>query len=396
MDEQELSWRERGRLWMRLGIRLALTALVFWFLFYVAPPLFSLFTPFVLAFVVAWLLNPLVRSIQKRLGIPRKFLSMVLILLILAGAGGLLTAFIWNIASEVASLSDNWPAILAALQTAIEALARSFSRFMAILPAEANTAINQALEHISRNLTSWLNSSLPDLVSFTAVGATSVAKRVPSFAVATVVFLMGSYYITADYPHIRFLVSNRFSGRIRHLLSEIRLAAVSAFGGYMKAEFILSVGVFFILLAGFSIIGQPYALLLAFLLAVLDFIPIVGAGTIMVPWAVADLFLGNLRHAIELMVIWGIIALFRRVGEPKVVGDQTGLPPVISLISIYVGMRMAGVLGMILAPVVCMVFLNICKLGIFSPVLADIHLAASDLAAFLRNRPQKETNSKNV
>ena len=155
-------------------------------------------------------------------------------------------------------------------------------------------------------------------------------------------------------------------------------------------------GVFFILLTGFTLTGQPYGLLLAFLLAVLDFIPIVGAGTVMVPWAVVDLCLGNLRQAVELMVIWGVIALFRRVGEPKIVGDQTGLPPVVSLISIYVGMRLAGVLGMILAPVVCMVFLNICRLGVFTPVLEDLRLAAGDLAAFLRDRPSSGGNSKKM
>ena len=106
----------------------------------------------------------------------------------------------------------------------------------------------------------------------------------------------------------------------------MRQAALSAFGGYVKAEFILSVGVFFILLAGFTIIGQPYTLLLAFLLAIMDFIPIIGAGTVMVPWAVVDLALGNLRESIELMVIWGLIALFRRVGEPKW-AIRPGFPP---------------------------------------------------------------------
>ena len=109
-----------------------------------------------------------------------------------------------------------------------------------------------------------------------------------------------------------------------------------------------------------------------------------------------DLALGNIRESIELMVIWGLIALFRRVGEPKVVGDQTGLPPVVSLISIYVGMQLAGVLGMILGPVVCMVALNVFRLGIFNPVLEDIRLAAADLSAFLKHRPGRDANSKNV
>ena len=392
MEDQELSWRERGRLWMRLGIRLLLTLLVLAALALAGPALLSLFMPFVLAFVVAWLLNPLVRGIQRRLGISRKFLSLVLILLILALAGGLLVAFIWNIAQEAISLYEDWSSISTALQEALFSLDHAFSRFMSLIPADIRSASDAYLE----SLFTWLQGVVTTALGNSAAYATRIAKQVPSFAVGTVVFLMGSYYLTADYPHIRYLVSKRFTGRSRHFLLEVRQAALSAFGGYVKAEFILSVGVFFILLAGFTIIGQPYTLLLAFLLAIMDFIPIIGAGTVMGPWAVVDLALGNIRESIELMVIWGLIALFRRVGEPKVVGDQTGLPPVVSLISIYVGMQLAGVLGMILGPVVCMVALNVFRLGIFNPVLEDIRLAAADLSAFLKHRPGRDANSKNV
>ena len=109
----------------------------------------------------------------------------------------------------------------------------------------------------------------------------------------------------------------------------------------------LSVGVFFILLVGFILTRQSYGLLLALGLAVLDFIPIVGAGTVMVPWAVIALFTRDYVTAVNLMLIWGVIALFRRVMEPKFVGNQTGLSPILSLFSIYVGMKIAGVLGMI-------------------------------------------------
>ena len=135
------------------------------------------------------------------------------------------------------------------------------------------------------------------------------------------------------------------------------------------------------------VIRQPYSVLLAFLLAVLDFIPIIGSGTVMVPWAVIDVFTGDWRHAVELMVIWGVVALFRRAAEPKVVGDQTGLSPILSLMSIYVGMKLGGVLGMILGPVLCMVVLNIGKLGTLDGVLGDLRLAAGDISALLKNRP---------
>ena len=120
------------------------------------------------------------------------------------------------------------------------------------------------------------------------------------------------------------------------------------------------------------------------LLAVLDFIPIIGSGTIMVPWAFIDLLTGNWVHAVGLMVVWGIICVFRRVAEPKAVGSQTGLSPILSLISMYVGMRVGGVLGMILGPVLCLVAINVARTGIFDGLTADMALAARDTAALLR------------
>ena len=159
---------------------------------------------------------------------------------------------------------------------------------------------------------------------------------------------------------------------------------MEAFGGYLKSQLLLSLGVFAILTAGFLIIRQPYSLLLAFVLAVMDFIPIIGAGTVMVPWAAVDLITGDYRQTIELMVIWGAIVLFRQVGEPKILGGQTGLSPILSLVGIYAGMRLAGVLGMVVGPLLLLVCINLVKLGIFRPVAADLRLAVRDVTAILK------------
>lgn len=396
MELPELSWRERGRLWMRLGVRLGLVALAWLLLTRVGLPLLSLLMPFVLALCVAWLLNPLVRTLHKRLGLSRKLLSILLILLILAVVGGVITVFVWNIAQETAALAADWSSLERELSATVDAVNTFFQGAFTLLPAQVGQAAQEALSGLGEDVLAWASDTLPDLVTALAGSAAGFASSVPSFAVATVVFLMASYFITADYPRLRYLATHRLPGPVRRLLSEVRSAAVNAFGGYVKAEFILSVGVFFILLAGFLLIGQPYALLLAFVLAVLDFIPILGSGTVLVPWAVVDLVTRDLRHAVELMVIWGLVALFRRVGEPKVVGDQTGLSPILSLISIYVGMRLGGVLGMVLGPVVFLVVINVVRLGVFHNTLADLRLAAGDLSAFLRNRPGHEGNSKNV
>ena len=391
LNGKELTWRERGRLWLRLGIRLAGTILVLLFLVYGAPPLLGLLMPFVLALVLTWILNPAIVKVQRRFGGSRKALSLVMLILIFTIAGGILAALVYSIVSEVASLVMNWPSIWAdSLQPAIVGLEEFLSGLFIGLPDQVSQGATAALD----KLVAWLNEMIPSLLSHTGSAVGSFAFSIPSFAVALVIFVMATYFIASDYPRLRLMVTDRLSPSVRDFFGSVKRTAVAAFGGYVKAQLILSVVIFFILLVGFVVIRQPYSVLLAFLLAVLDFIPIVGSGTVMVPWAVADLFLGEYRHAVELMVIWGIIALFRRGAEPKVVGDQTGLSPILSLISIYVGMKIAGVAGMILGPVLCMVVINIGRLGVLDGVLSDLRMAAGDLAAILKNRPALETKQE--
>lgn len=388
MDYQELSWRERGRLWLRLGIRLALTVLALVLLALLVPPLSSLFMPFLLALVLAWVLNPIVKKMRDKLGISRKILSMVLLLLLFAVAGGILSALIYNVVAELVSLAQNWRAIWNSFLGVMDELGRFLDGLFRHLPVQVGETVSDLLGH----LVTWLQTVVPSVLTgaatAVAAGAGSFAMSVPSFAVSSVMFIMASYFITSDYPRLRYMVTGRLSDGMREFFGNVKRTAVGAFGGYVKAQLILSAVIFLILLLGFTVIGQPYSVLLAFLLAVLDFIPIVGSGTAMVPWAVIDLLTGNVRHAVELMVIWGVIALFRRAAEPKVVGDQTGLSPILSLISIYVGMKLGGVPGMILGPVLCMVLINIVKLGVLDGTMDDVRLAAGDLAALLKNRPR--------
>lgn len=383
MEQGELTKAERRRLWTRLGVRLALTALVLLALVFVAPPLVRLFMPFVLALLLAWVLNPIIKKLQGRFGGNRKALSAVLILLLFAVAGGALGALGYNVVSEIVSLANDWQGIWGGFTAFLANVGDWFSGLFDRLPAD----LEETLTGVADQIITWVQSTISALLNAAAAQVGSMAMSVPSFAVASVAFVMGSYFITADYPRLREMATSRMSDSLRDFLSQVKRAAVAAFGGYLRAQLILAVAVFFILLAGFLITGQSYAVLLAFLLAVLDFIPIVGSGTVMVPWAVISLVTRNYVTAIRLMVIWGVVVVFRQVAEPRIVGNQTGLSPVTSLISIYVGMRLAGVPGMILGPVVCMVAKNICALGVFDGVLADLRLAVGDVSALLKKRP---------
>ena len=385
---KELSWHDRGRLWLRLGVRLALIFLGLWALVRLGPPVISLFAPFLMAAILAWLLSPAVKWINRQLRLPRKAISLGLLLLVFVGLGAGLWALLAGIGREIVSLAGNWESLVASLQATSEAIGTLFFRGMDLLPAVARTTVDGLVSQFF----TWLETVIPRLLSAAVDFLTSVAKALPSFTVATVVFIMASYFITADYPRLRSGVADRLPNGSRAFLVQVKRAASAGFGGYVKAQVILSIGVFFILMGGFLLIRQPYALLLALGLAVLDFIPILGAGTVMVPWAVVDLFTGDPRGALGLMAVWGLVALFRRVAEPKVLGDQTGLSPILSLASVYVGMKVGGVTGMILGPVLCLVVINVCRAGVLDHFLGDVKLAAADLSAILKSGQSKGAN----
>lgn len=387
---QELSWPQRGRLWLRLGLRLLFWILGLWALVRLGPSLWSLFSPFLLAFLAAWGLSPAIRWLHSRFRLPRQASTLALLFLVFAALGGLLWALVSAAVGEVASLAVDWQGLLASFETLVNDLGARFSRGMDLLPA----SLQDTVDALVARLFAWLEAVIPGLLSRGMDYAANVARSLPSFAVASIVFVMAAYFFSVDFPRLRTAAVDKLPQGPRFLLAQIKRAASAGFGGYLRSQLILSVGVFFILLVGFFLVRQPYALLLALALAVLDFIPILGSGTVMVPWAAADVLLGDFRHALGLMAVWGLVALFRRVAEPKILGDQTGLSPLLSLASVYVGMKLRGVTGMILGPILCLVALNLIRSGVLDRSLADLRLAAGDLAAILRGETPQAVKSE--
>ena len=386
MEYTQLNWHERGQLWLRLGLRGVLTlgavAMVVW----VGLPLASLLSPFLFSLVLAWLLNPAVRWLQRKTNGSRKVISMILVVLVFAVIGGILFGLGWVAVDQVRSLFDNRQSLLDELLDGLLVVVNSFQRWLAGLNGVVPDELITSSEDLINTVVGWVQElDFSGWFAQMAGQAPSMVTNVSGFAVALVVFMMASYFITGDYPRLRFELADRVPMVARDFCRSVKNIFMSAFGGYVKSQLILSAGVFMILTIGFLLMRQPYGLLLAFGLAVLDFIPIIGAGTVMVPWAFVALFTGDLSAAVELMAIWGVIALFRRVMEPKFVGDQTGLSPILSLVGIYMGMKLGGVLGMVVGPLLLLVCINLAKLGIFRPVLDDLSLAAADISAILRS-----------
>lgn len=383
MDFQELSWRARGRLWLRLLIRLSLVAIFVLLVAIVGVPLLSFCMPFVLGFIFAWILEPLLRILIKKTILSRKAVSIFLILLICGILGGAVTWLVYKIFIEVAALSDNWTSIWGQMSAAFTTINTMVTDLIDYLPPEMQATV----QNLSSQIVVWAkdlgtDSLLPRTTSF--------AIKIPSLVLSLIFFLMSLYFIMADYPRIGAVVTDWMPSNFRRFLRFLEKTFQAAFTGYIRAELMLSVVVFFILVLGFSIMGLPYALLLALFLAVLDFIPIIGAGTIMVPWAIVDIILGNWKTSVVLMIIWGVIVLFRRIAEPRFLGSQTGLHPVLSLLSIFIGMKAFGVLGMILAPTLLLVLINVARSGVFNAFTSDVSLAFQDISAFLKPKEKSQ------
>ncbi len=394
MEHTQLSWHQRGQLWLRLGLRGALTlggtALVIW----VGLPMASLLSPFLFALVLAWVLNPAVRWLQRKTNGSRKVISMILVILVFAVIGGVLFGLGWVAVDQVRSLFDNRQSVLDDFLNGLLGVVNSVQHWIAGLSGVVPDGVVTTGGDLIDTLVGWVQGlDFSGWFAQMAGQAPSMAANVSGFAVALVVFMMASYFITGDYPRLRFELADRVPMVARDFCRSVKNIFMSAFGGYVKSQLILSAGVFMILTIGFLLMRQPYGLLLAFGLAVLDFIPIIGAGTVMVPWAVIDMVLANYGEAAALMAVWGVIVLFRRFAEPKILGDQTGLSPILSLVGIYVGMKIGGVLGMVVGPLLLLVCINLTKLGIFRPVLDDLALAAGDINAILRSGRKTDTDA---
>ena len=161
MESRELTWKERGNLWMRLGIRLIIAAVVLFLLFLVVPPLLSLFMPFVLALVLAWILNPLMRWLHNKFRLSRKISSLLIILVVFAVVGGLLALFIYEIGSEVYTLVTNWESVGQAIQSGLDTLGNRLEHIAALLPGQVISWIDGTYAR----LVAWLQEAVPEALS---------------------------------------------------------------------------------------------------------------------------------------------------------------------------------------------------------------------------------------
>lgn len=385
MERKELSWKERGRLWFRLSIRGIVGVIVALLIIKFGKTVISLFLPFILALLLAMAINPLILKIQSRVKFRRSKITIFVLVIIFTLSLTVLWILLSTIAIEVIGLLNGWEELFNGFQQSIQNLEAITQELLLKINSDIEIPDHGIIDSLTSTIFEYLKVAVSDFSSLTAFARDRVVG-ITSFGVSVLIFAMGCYFITTDYPTICNNLANRLGVNLTELLNQVKAITIAAFGGYIKSRAIVAAGVGFIIFVGFILIGQEYALLLALIMAVLDFIPIIGSGTLLVPWSIIDLLTGNITQGLQLLAIYGVVTVYRNIAEPKVVGDKTGLSPTLSLITIYIGMRVAGVVGMILGPVLTIVIINSLKIGVLRDTRDDLQMAVMDILSILNNK----------
>jgi len=332
---------------------LVLTLLGAYFVFVKAIPIV---TPFIIALVFAFLINPIVDFFNEKMKINRKISSLIVILLIFAIIISILAVAI----TEIYSLAESLIA---------ELLSTANLEGLTIISKEINKIFGVEID---------LTSTVKNLVLPLAQGLLSVIKsiasNIPQAFIASVVFILSTYIIIVDKEAIMNFISKIIGEQNINWISEIRIISKKSITQYVKAQLILMSVTFSELLVGFTIMeligifDLKYIFLIAFLIAILDALPVFGTGTVLIPWCLYNVVIARFDGAIALLIMYIICLVVRQFIEPKVVGETLGLHPLVTLLSMYVGLQLLGLGGMILLPIITLFVIQLYKAGAFDRI----------------------------
>jgi sporulation integral membrane protein YtvI len=314
--------------------------------------------PFLLALIFAAIIDPFVNMLEKRLPISRGFSVLLVLLLFVVALALIVFLLVTNLTAEVTHFlsllprySTFWEEWLRNLFSRVENL---LLVIFAEIPAPIAEAVQPELDQVTdtlRMVGGWVLSSLSGLPNF---GLTVVIASIATFFMSRDKRLFGEFFMSLvpkswrpKAQHVKDQVANGIFGFLRSQLTLISLSGSLA-------------------VIGLTALRIRYAWLLGLLVALFDFLPMIGPSAIFVPMIVYYLFMGNIAYAVWLTVILGVILVSRQLAEPRIVGAQLGLHPLTSLTAVYLGIRLLGVSGFILGPLI-MVVLKAIMVVIFIP-----------------------------
>ena len=347
---------------------------------FLGPRLLRFFMPFVVGWILALLANPLVRFLERRVKLVRRHGSMLIIIAALAIVIGLFYGAGLLVYREMGSFLADAPEIYQSVIAEIENALQNGRKLAEYFPQN----LQPPLLAFSDNLDGLFGKLVSRAAEPTVQIAGHVAKSIPNLLVNMVIIILSSYLFLADRESIMRWLKEHLPAFVFRYIEYMKRDAKGLIGGYFLAQFRIMCVVALILAAGFLVLGVRYGVLLAFLTAILDFLPIFGTGTVLFPWAVVKLFAGEYAYATGLILLYILTQVVRQIIQPKIVGESMGLPPLMTLFLLYLGFKLRGLTGMILAVPVGLVFINFYKYGAFDSMIRNFRMLMESIQKFRR------------
>ncbi|MBR3878809.1 MAG: sporulation integral membrane protein YtvI [Clostridia bacterium] len=314
--------------------------------------------PFILAAIISAFISPIAKKIAKRTGLPRKLCVAVILIAVFAGVSALLYAGISRLVMELGRLLQRLSETPEIIGDTIDGIldkltgnGSHFSFLQKIFASEALSGLGIDIDAVVRDAIGGAVSSLTASLPGAAV---SLVREMPSGILFIVVLLIAAYYFASDGGElgrgIKSILPDKWQKKIPLIAKKLK----KSLAGYLKAYLLLMLLTFAEMLLGLSILGVEYAFIMAIVISVVDVLPILGTGTVLIPWAIFAFLTSNTPLGVGLLVLYAVTLVVRQFAEPRIVGGAIGVHPLATLASVYIGLKFLGFVGIFAGPIVAL------------------------------------------
>lgn len=325
------------------------------------PKLMGFFWPFVASWILALLATPLCNLLEKHIKLNKKWASAVIIILVLLVLAGLGYLAVTKLGKELIGLFSGAPEYYVYVQRTIKSFGDNLTNIVSAFSADFGNQVQEFFNNLLKQMGGVINEFAPKGVEMMG----SAAANLTNGFIGTVVMIISAYFFIADRERLGEGFWRIIPDDLKPTVRNIKDKVIAALGGFLLAQFKIMCIVFVILLIGFLLMGNPYALLLALVISFVDLLPILGTGTILIPWTLICFLQRDYRQAVFLIVLYIVCLVARQFLQPKMIADSMGLDSMATLVLIYTGYKLDGMKGMILALLVGVIVLSLYRLGLF-------------------------------
>lgn len=361
-------------------VNLAVAAAILVAIIWLVPKTIVFFAPFVVGWVIALIAAPLVRFFEERLKIKRKVGSAFVVIVVIAAVVFLIYFICAKLVEQVVGLVGALPDMWASIREDFIDIGNNLSIFVEKLPADMQLKLNDFLETTG----SYLGDFFGKISTPTIAAAGNFAKQLPAIFIGVIMALLSSYFFVAEREQINDWFRRHTPAAIQLRYRMIRVSLVKSVGGYFKAQLKIEVWMYLLLLIGLGILHVDYYALIALGIAFMDFLPFLGTGTVLIPWAVIRILTADYQIAVGLLIIWGGGQLARQLIQPKIVGDSMGVAPLPTLFLLFIGYKVGSVIGMIIAVPLGILVYSMYQEGAFETTRQSVLILIAGVNRFRR------------